>query len=167
MTITYDPRISSIVTFSHAELDAIEAQAAGEGRDADHGSGDRSDSGTGGKWVTNTQLVTQGVPESAQARARQSGRLKYVDVGNGVFSYKQTDVDAWLSGTRGRPARGSGSRPAAAASRATPRRSAKETLACLAGHVSEQEGISKLAAKQKILREDADLRQRLVAEANI
>ena len=48
----------------------------------------------------------------------------------------------------------------------TTQRTATEILDNLVGHVVAQEGISESEARQKILRDSPDLRERLVAEAN-
>ena len=153
----YDPREDSVLYVRVADADAASDNDTGSGRETTDSSG----------WVTNRQLVVKGIPESSQQRARESGKLPYVNLGNDTYSYRQSDVDRWLSRTRGdrqerqKPAR----RGATSASR-TPQRSAKETLDCLAKHVAAQEGVSEAAAKTRVLRQHPELRQQLVSEAN-
>ena len=141
--ISYDPSISTVVTVA---LDK-------------DGATDSSEAGDGGEWITNHELSAKHrVPESSQRRARQSGQLPYVDLGGGTYSYRKADVDKWLTGERGnrrereRPAKG--------------RRSAVHTMSVLSSAIASEQGCTTQEAARQLLVDDADLRQRLVEEAN-
>ncbi len=138
-------------------------------------------------WITNRELVARGVPQSAIDRAVAERKLKGTRLSGDGMAFDSEAVDRWLgispkgghaddgpapgesrteywarrdaerSSTAGTPA--PTSRPAAF-------RSAEETIAVLAGHIVAQEGVTEHEARRRVLRDSADLRAKLHAEAN-
>jgi hypothetical protein len=48
-------------------------------------------------WLTERELIIQGIGGAAQRRGRDSGKLRFTSLGADSFAYRQCDVDAWLA----------------------------------------------------------------------
>ncbi|NLF08207.1 MAG: hypothetical protein GX594_09540 [Pirellulaceae bacterium] len=141
-------------------------------------------------WISTQELVSRGIPRSAIDKAVAERRLKGTRLSNEEMAFDCVAINSWLGGRpagvdasaakqglanyqreeeatvrREQSARAATS-PATPVAPVSPQRSAEETLANLVGHVMRQENVSEVEARQKILRDSPDLRQRLRAKAN-
>ncbi len=130
----------------------------------------------GSDFITSRELIIRGISETAQREGRKSGELKYSspdgggpDTPGATYTYRKSDVDAWLAPSQGKPAdepKGKSTRTASQATATQPAagQATRQWESSLQSLISR--GMSRAQAARELAKTKPALQRAFLIESN-